>query len=62
MDLKSINRFNPASVEEIIFLLQKGVYTLGLAKTHAYYFGHSIKGASKELFIARLREAAAKAA
>ena len=59
MDLKSINKFHPASGEEIIFLLEKRVMRLALAVTYAADLGYDCRavGASKDRFIARIREA-----
>ena len=64
MDLKSINHFHPVSGEEIIFLMQKRVWNLSRAVTYAAGMGYNCVavGASKELFIARIRETDAKAA
>lgn len=64
MNLHSINRFHPATGEEIIFLLQKRVYNLAQAVTYAGSLGYNCKAvaANKNFFVARIRESDAKAA
>ena len=64
MDLQNIDRFHPATGEEIIFLLQKRVYNLATAVTYASALGYNCKAvsANKKFFVARIRESDAKAA
>ena len=64
MNLQSIDRYHPATGEEIIFLLQKRIISLAYAVTCAGMRGYNCKGvgANKKFFIARIRETDAKAA